>query len=347
MLPFGINKGKHFLELKPSYILTIMGYIENNICVLPNDKPKFSYRYPDLYNEILNSIEFCLRCGNNTDKLSEDKHKIILCSVCYDKHHKNIIYRKTDIEKDNDLNHKTEEHIILEQLIKKYNLVKLEKFVGREKGWKQEKPCGICNKNCYGCSTYSTIIKMNYNLCSECYSDKGYINNYENFNIDIYNNFLNTLKNRINEINIYNYESAIVTKKLTELCVDIAKELKFTYIYEKESNRGISFINKVFYDLELINGTTKFIIEIDRTHNVNTAVKIDDALYNKCIWLRWGIIDNELDKSDSKCDVLTLPLNKTNKKWNSISSAKKNSLFKYNIINSNNNDFFDDPFDNI
>jgi len=349
MLPFGINKGKHFLEVKPSYLLTIMGYIENNKCILPNDKPRFAYRYSDLYNEIINSIESCLRCGNNIDKTSEDKHKRILCCVCYEKHQNNILYRKTQLEKDNDLNHITEEHIILDQLIKKYNLVKLDKFVGQTNWWKQEKSCGICNKESYGCSVYSTIIKSNYNLCSECYTDKGYISNYDNFNLDIYNNYLNTLKNKINNININDFENAIVTKKLTELCVDIAKELNFTYIYEKQSNRGISFVNKIFYDLELIKGTTKFIIEIDRTHNDNTVTKIFDALYTKCIWLRWGIIDNELDKSNSKCDVLILPLKEINKKWYNISKKTKKTkktLLKYNIVNDNNYSLFDDPFDN-
>jgi hypothetical protein len=355
MIPFGIHKGKHFLEVKPSYLLMIFGYIKNNKCVLPNDKPRFAFRYPDFYNEILNSIETCLRCGNNIDKNSEDKNKRILCCDCYEKHQNNILYRKTQLEKDNDLNHITEEHIILDQLIKKYNLVKLDKFVSKTNWWKQEKPCAICNKEYYGGSSYSTIIKTNYNLCSECYTDKGYINNYDNFNIDIYNNYLNTLKDRLNMIHIDNYESAIVTKKLTELCVDIAKELNCIYIPEKPANKTIYSDNMVFYDLEIINGSTKFIIEIDRTHNVNTVMKINDALYTKCIWLRWGKIDNELDKSNNKCDILVLPLKIINKKWynlfnhqttsSKITSSKKNTLLKYNIVKSNNNDFLNDPFD--
>lgn len=232
-----------------------------------------------------------------------------------------------------------DEYNILNNLVEKYNLVKLDKFIGRENFWKQEKPCAICNKECYGTSKYSIATKTNYNLCSDCFCEKGYINS-DLFNINIYNNYLEKLSNIISSISIINLESTLVTKKLTEICIELCNELNLQYICEKKCNNGIFFTTNRFYDLEISYNTTKFIIEIDRTHNDNTILKIDDALYPKCIWIRWGCEKNiNLDYKNNKCDIIKLPLNNINNKWNSkdlslkIKKNKKKTLFDYGVIN--------------
>jgi len=341
MIPFGIHKGKHYSEVPLSYILFILGYKEKNRCVLPKNKANFSYRYPELYKSILDNIDKCLRCDNDIVKDSDNIHLRILCKSCYNKHEKNIIYKKMDKEKNTDTEKELycDEYNILNNLVEKYNLVKLDKFIGRENFWKQEKPCAICNKECYGTSKYSIATKTNYNLCSDCFCIKGYIES-DLFDINIYNNYLEKLSNIISSVSIINLESTLVTKKLTEICIELCNELNLQYICEKKCNNGIFFTKNRFYDLEISYNTTKFIIEIDRTYNDNTILKIEDALYPKCIWIRWGSRKNiHLDYKNNKCDIIKLPLNNINNKWNSkdlslkIKKNKKKTLFDYGVIN--------------
>jgi hypothetical protein len=343
MLPFGIHKGKQYDEVSPSYLLYILGYKDKDgrRCLLPKyDKSGFAFRYPELHETIINNINKCLRCDNDIDKKTENIHLKILCQICYDKHESNAVYRKTIKEKEFDKNILTDEHKILNKLIEKYKLVLLNKFIGKENMWEQEKPCGICNKSCYGCEKYNKATKLYYNLCSECFTEKGILNN-NNFDMNLYSDYFNELQNSISNIQINNIESALVTKQLTELCIEIANKNNLTYILEKPSICGININKKVFYDIELSNGETKFIIEIDRTHNENTVSKLDDALYHKAIWIRWGNIDIN-DISTNKYDIITMPLLNKNKKWSNIKvmsntvsktkNKKVKTLFDYGFL---------------
>lgn len=61
---------------------------------------------------------------------------------------------------------------------------------------------------------------------------------------------------------------------------------------------------------------TSFIIEIDRTHNENTIMKMEEAEYHKCIWVRWGKI-TEYDITTDIYDVIKVPLAYNGITWNS------------------------------
>lgn len=327
IIPFGKYKGKDICSIDSVYIIFLLGYINHGKCCLPDKQIGWTYRYSEFYLELLNSIVCCIRCGGTINKKSENEHLNVLCNECYEKHKNGICFRRCKKERNSKQVTNIEEDGIMEKIIKKYDLKHLLKRGGLDIHWEQELQCVTCMRICY---SPMKIGKYYYNMCKLCFPEKLQyeLQHNDKFDDDLYKQFFNKLDKSISMINVSNLSSCEVTKLITRKCIKIAQELNFQYVLEKKAKHPLDDLMNVFYDIELCHTNTKFIIEIDRSYNNNSISKMNDAGYNKCIWIRWGKITDK-DVSDEKYDIITLPLKCIKYKWYSTMNVQKDLTYYF------------------
>lgn len=317
--PIGKYKGTKIENLEKSYIVFLLGYKDKRKCILPEKQPGWTFRYPEFYGNLLERISQCIRCGSPINKFSENKHLRVLCENCYEKHKNGAGYGKCKYERSNEI---SPECKFYESVV---SILKLDeiKRVNSEGNWNQEKPCKLCENTQY---SLGKIRKKYYNICTICYSEyyekhhKDY--NNDGFDENLYLNFVDTLQKKLDNIVISNKTSHSVTSIITKECASLATELNFKCIMEKLARNLVNNMKSVAYDLELCNDKTKFIIEIDRTHNENSIEKMNDSEYKRCIWIRWGKITDD-DKSSNNYDVIKIPLKFCDGLWTKVKNPQE------------------------
>lgn len=320
IIPFGKYKGEQINDVDPVYILSLLGYKErycyNGNCIIPKDRPGWVNRYPEFYIKILNSITKCLRCDNQLNKDNNNKHLDILCNDCYNKHKNNDTFIKTPKEREfvnkqakltRDNNNNKINDIVNNFGCKPINV----KFTQTE--WcVPETSCIKCNIDKY---VPIEIRKKYYNICEKCYNTEklNTIVRQQEFDEDLYNNFISELRQNIKQLKFNDASSRVITNEITNLCIDVAKSLNFQYVKEKLNNCP-DILQNIAYDIELTKDKTKFIIEIDREHNIKTSTKLRYKPYKKAIWIRWGKMTKD-DVENDNYNLIKIEMISKNKRW--------------------------------
>lgn len=318
--PFGKYKGMSIENIPATAFVYLIGYAKEKTRILPDAPPGWTHRYPEFYLNLLKSITGCIICGENINRESENKHLRILCEKCYVKHeNKNPLGKCKDSKITKQKN--AEIRKIQKDIITECKLIDMNNYISNGKR-EQDIGCGVCKQRKY---IPKKINRTHYNICDCCYnkwelnkSIKG--NGFDN---SLYSDYFKLITDALNEIMIDKMNSTNVTKLLTQTCYNIGEKLGFVVTPEKRECHPYDKYGSVFYDLELCNSDTKFIIEIDREYNCDTIEKMKYAKYCKRIWIRWGKITKD-DIESELYDIIKIPLIREHTKWSR--ETKKNVI---------------------